>query len=58
MGWQNQPEITKKERECNCCIEIDNSIVVIICGEVDIERLKNCLQTALEVKSDAAAEQE
>jgi len=41
-----------KGEECNCCIEIEDSIVFIICGEVDINRLRGSLQTALEVKGD------
>ncbi|MCG9967112.1 hypothetical protein L9W92_03470 [Pelotomaculum terephthalicicum JT] len=42
----------EKEKECNCCIEIEDSIVLIICGEVDIDRLRESLQTALEVKGN------
>ena len=53
MGWINQND-KKKERECNCCIEIEDSICVIICGEIEVERLRSCLQTALDVKNDAA----
>jgi len=37
-------------KECNCRIEIEDSIVVIICGEIEVERLRESLQTALEVK--------
>lgn len=39
-----------KKRECNCCIEIEESIVVIICGEIEIDKLRDCLETALDVK--------
>jgi len=40
-----------EERECNCRLEIKDSIVVIICGEVDVDGLRKSLQTALEVKN-------
>ena len=40
----------EKEKECNCCIKIEESIVVIICGEIEIERLKNCLKTVSDLK--------
>ncbi len=44
--------MTKKEceRECNCNIEIEESLVVIVCGEIDINRLKNYFQAYEEVK--------
>lgn len=41
MGWE---EVKKNEKECNCCIEIEDSIVLIICGEIDIDRLKDTLK--------------
>lgn len=47
MEWDK-----KKEEECNCCIEIEDSIVVIICGEVDIDRLKDTLNTCVKVKAN------
>ncbi|MBP7331044.1 MAG: hypothetical protein BWY65_00393 [Firmicutes bacterium ADurb.Bin373] len=55
MGWMDESECNdkKKKRECNCCLEIKDSIVVIICGEIDIDRLRDCLQTASEVKGNA-----
>jgi len=40
-----KPDPKPKEKECNCCIEIKDSIVVIICGEVDFDRLKDSLDT-------------
>ena len=39
-----------KERECNCCIEIEESIVVILCGDVEIDKFRNTLDTAIELK--------
>ena len=53
MGWTNEPECNNNERECNCCINIEDSIVVILCGEIEIERLRSCLQTAYQVKGNA-----
>ena len=44
--------VNGKEKECNCCIQIEESIVVIICGEIEIEKLKNCLKTVAEVKGN------
>ncbi|OPY64063.1 MAG: hypothetical protein A4E56_00117 [Pelotomaculum sp. PtaU1.Bin065] len=35
----------------NCRIEIKDSIVIIICGEVDVDKLRESLQIALEAKS-------
>lgn len=40
----------EEEKECNCRIEIKDSIVLIICGDVDVDKLRDSLQTALEVK--------
>ncbi|MHB8155794.1 MAG: hypothetical protein ACYDEQ_00110 [Desulfocucumaceae bacterium] len=45
MDWEN------KDQD-NCCIEIKDSIVVIICGEVDVDRLKETLNTVAEVKGN------
>lgn len=41
-----------KEKECNCCIEIEDSLVVIVCGEIDVDKLKGCLKTVAEVKGN------
>ncbi|MGI6492936.1 MAG: hypothetical protein ACOX0T_11200 [Pelotomaculum sp.] len=40
----------KKENECNCRIHIEDSIAIIICGEVEIERMKHLLGNAAEEK--------
>jgi uncharacterized protein YunC (DUF1805 family) len=53
VDWDNKIDLDKKkENECNCCIEIEDSIVVIICGEVDVDRLKETLNTVAEVKGN------
>ncbi|MDF9406902.1 MAG: hypothetical protein A4E52_00635 [Pelotomaculum sp. PtaB.Bin013] len=47
--------VEKKEEECdcrNCRIEIKDSIVVIICGEVEVEKLKHCLGSLMEAKDN------
>jgi hypothetical protein len=34
----------KKKKECNnCVIKIEDSIVVLVCGDVDIDKLKDSL---------------
>lgn len=38
-----------KEKEYNCRIE--NSIVVIICGEIETDQLKKCLKTVEETEA-------
>ncbi len=50
MGLFVKPE---KERECGCCINIEDSFVLIICGEIDVDSLKNSLKTFVEVKGNA-----
>lgn len=58
MVWV-KPDLDKKkkeENECACCIKIEESIVVIICGEVDMDNLKKCLQTALDAKDNTNLE--
>jgi hypothetical protein len=42
----------KKKEECDCCIEIKDSIVVIICGDIDHKKLKESLQTFVEIKGN------
>lgn len=50
MTWdkdwdKNKDKDKDKDKECKCCLEIEKSIVVIICGELDIDKLKDCLKT-------------
>jgi len=40
-----------KEKEYNCRIEIEDSIVVIICGEIETDQLKKCLKTVEETEA-------
>jgi hypothetical protein len=34
-----------KDMECNCRIEVDDSLVIILCGDVDINRLRDSLES-------------
>ncbi len=63
FGWKQKDDIQKGdnlmecvnkecERECNCSIEIEESLVVIICGEVDVDNVTNCIQAYEAVKSN------
>lgn len=40
----------EKEKDCHCCIEIEESIVVILCGDIEIGKFRECLQAAIETK--------
>lgn len=46
------------EKEYNFRIEIEDSIVVIICGEIETEALKKCLKTVEETKGTKISESE
>lgn len=35
---------------CNCCIKVEDSLVLIICGDVDGERLPERLRAFADVK--------
>lgn len=55
MEWDKDKDKDKekeKEKECKCCIKIEESIVVIICDEIEIDKLKDCVKTILEVKGN------
>jgi hypothetical protein len=39
-----------KEKEENCKIEIEESIVLILCGDIELEKLKGCLQSVSDQK--------
>ncbi len=58
MGLFVKPESNNKERECGCCINIEDSFVLIICGEIDVDSLKNSLKTFVEVKGNTKLDQE
>ncbi|ATW25395.1 hypothetical protein [Candidatus Formimonas warabiya] len=61
MPYENERFIDKgkdddKKKECNCCIKIEDSIVVLICGDIEIEKVKKCLDSVLEVKGSKKIE--
>ncbi len=56
MGFVKPGCNTDKERECGCCIEIEDSFVLIICGEIDVDSLRNSLKTFVEIKANAKLE--
>ncbi|HHY41142.1 MAG TPA: hypothetical protein GX502_07815 [Syntrophaceticus sp.] len=45
MGWD-------KDRECNCCIRVDDSLVVIVCGEMDAAQLRENYKTYIEINGN------
>ncbi len=52
MDFQKQPP-KPNQNDCNCCIKVDNSFVLIICGELDPVQLKDSLKTFLEIKDNS-----
>lgn len=50
MEWGMEKD---KHQENGCVIKIEDSIVIIICGEVDVDRLRESLQTVSHVKSSS-----
>ena len=57
MQYDCKPEDNRK-KECNCNLEIRDSILVIVCGEIEIGKLKNCIEEVLEAKKKKSACQE
>lgn len=41
-----------RDDDCACRIDIDDSIVVIICGDIDINTLRNSLKAMMDMKSE------
>ncbi len=53
LAGENYIRFGNEENEaCGCDIEIEESLVVIVCGEVDVNRVKSCLQAYEEVKGN------
>ncbi|MDK2888607.1 MAG: hypothetical protein PWP72_1485 [Thermoanaerobacter sp.] len=53
MGWEkNDPKGggQDEQRECSCCLNIENSIVIIVCGEVDPGRICDNIKQIAEIK--------
>lgn len=55
MNFPNGPHKPNNEEECNCCIKVDNSLVLIICGELDQNHFKDTLKSYFEVQEAANA---
>lgn len=42
------------ERRCNCCIDIEDSICIILCGEIENGSIIDSIGAALDVKAKKA----
>ncbi|KAF1084953.1 hypothetical protein SPSYN_01089 [Sporotomaculum syntrophicum] len=52
-----EPEVENKigfgnNEACGCEIEIEESLVVVVCGEIDADKMKSCLQAYEEFKGN------
>jgi len=47
MAW-DKDRAKDREKECACCLEIEKSVVLIICGEVDIDKFRDTLNTIVD----------
>ena len=45
-----------RERECGCCIEVEDSLVLILCGEIDVDNLREALNAYVKAKNAAKAD--
>ncbi|MGI5876233.1 MAG: hypothetical protein ACOX6X_05380 [Dethiobacteria bacterium] len=39
-----------RDRECGCCLTVEDSIVILLCGDLEFDRIKGCIHTAIEAK--------
>ena len=44
-----------RERECECSLEIRDSIVVILCGDVEFDRIRDTITSAADAKASLDA---
>lgn len=56
--WVKPDHDNKKDKECDCCIEIKDSFVLIICGEIDADKLRDSLKAFAEIKGNTVVSQE
>ncbi len=56
MGMFVKPGSGSKERECSCCIEVEESLVLIFCGEIDVDNLREALNAFVQAKNSAKAD--
>jgi hypothetical protein len=47
VGWDKD-----RDRECNCRIRVEDSLVVIVCGEMDAAQLRENYKTYIEIKDN------
>ncbi|MCR6545691.1 hypothetical protein [Dehalobacterium formicoaceticum] len=46
----NDGDRKKRDNDCNCTIKIEDSIVIILCGDIDEDNLKKSLAGAREAR--------
>ncbi|AFV10740.1 hypothetical protein Tph_c05020 [Thermacetogenium phaeum DSM 12270] len=49
MSWKRD---NNNDQECNCCIRIEESFVLIVCGELDPNQLRENLKTFIEMRDN------
>jgi len=54
MGVFVKPGAGCRERECACCIEVEESLVLIFCGEIDVDGLREALNAYAQAKNAKA----
>lgn len=54
--WENGKDKDRyRERDCECRLEIKNSIVVILCGDVEFDRIRDTITSAADAKASLDA---
>jgi predicted Zn-dependent peptidase len=51
-GYKDDDKKKKEKEECHCTIKIEDSIVVLICGDVDVDKLKESLEAVNGAKAN------
>ncbi|MFA5383361.1 MAG: hypothetical protein WC364_01595 [Eubacteriales bacterium] len=57
MQYGCDPEDNRR-KECHCNLKVRDYIIVIVCGEIEIGKLKNFIEEALEAKQKKSTCQE
>ena len=47
----NDDDRRRRDNDCDCCLNIENSIVIIICGDIDEDRLRRSVAGVREARS-------
>lgn len=50
--YRREKEHCKEKEECGCKIKIEKSLVFIFCHDVEIEKMKECIKTAVDGKGE------